>query len=57
MRGDDRCGDAGFLVAARIVDGDRRAAALSDFGPWLPSEEPLDGGSIVDFAVETARKR
>ncbi len=47
----------GVLVAARIVDGDRRAAALSDFAPWLPPEEPLDGGSVVDFAEETARLR
>ncbi|MGK3207407.1 DUF3592 domain-containing protein [Amycolatopsis sp. MEPSY49] len=47
----------GVLVAARIVDGDRRAAALPDFGPWSAPEEPLDGGSVVDFAEETGRLR
>ncbi|WP_372668782.1 DUF3592 domain-containing protein [Amycolatopsis kentuckyensis] len=47
----------GVLAAARIVDGDRRAAALADFAPWLPPEEPLGGGRVVDFAEETARLR
>lgn len=46
----------GVLVAARIVDGDRRAAA-TEVEPWLSPEEPLDGGRVVGFAVETARLR
>ncbi|MFJ7217199.1 DUF3592 domain-containing protein [Amycolatopsis sp. NPDC098790] len=47
----------GVLGVVRILDGDRRAAARSDFDPWLPPEEPLGGGRVVDFAEETARLR
>jgi hypothetical protein len=47
----------GVLVAARIADGDRRAAARPDVESWLPPEAPLDGGTVVDFAEETTRLR